>query len=291
MTSTDTRKTDEARRFSDIGVLPKRMLAPIEGYEHVPLVTLEEAVEPLVGIVPKIKRNVFIVMQNFNELEDDLSTDESASIMLYTLESMPHENSLYVILNATLRSEQRQKLTPWFLYLRLLLTALARLPSERHFVVRGVKEDLQAQYPKGSTFIWWGFSSCTSSVEVLEHENFFGKSGTRTLFQIDCDTGKNIKKHSFLQHEEEVLLLPGRQFRVTSCLDSGNDLRIIQLKEIQPAFPLLEPVPLLDPMIKLMNRSSMEARTRTEESYRPTSVSLKMASHNEPITQERTASE
>jgi hypothetical protein len=244
MASGNHDEANAALRFADFGVLPKRMLAPIEGYENMPLVSIEEAVKPLVSIVPKIERNVFVVKQNCNKPADGLTCDESASIMLYTLESMPHENSLYVILNALLRSEQRQKLVPWFLYLRLVLTALARLPSERRFVVRGVKEDLRAEYPTGSTFIWWGFSSCTSSVAVLECEHFFGTTGNRTLFQIDCDTGKDIKKHSFIQREDKILLLPARQFQVTSCLNTGNGLHVIQLKEIQPSFPLLEPVPL-----------------------------------------------
>ncbi|CAF5193904.1 unnamed protein product, partial [Rotaria magnacalcarata] len=54
------------------------MLAPIEGYDKSPLVTLEEAVKPLIKIVPKVERNVFIVKQNCQEPEDDLTTDESA---------------------------------------------------------------------------------------------------------------------------------------------------------------------------------------------------------------------
>jgi len=235
-------------RFADMGVLPKRMLAPIEGYEKVPLGSLEDAVKPLVDIVPNVERNVFIVKQNCHEPEDGLSTDESASIMLYTYESMPREHSLYVILNATLRAEQRQKLIPWFRYLRLVLTALARLPSKHRFVNRGVKEDLREQYPIGKSFIWWGFSSCTSQIGVLENEEFFGKSGTRTLFQIDCHTGKNIKNHSFIPSEDEILLLPARQFVVKSCLHSGNGLHIIQLEETDPPYPLLEPVPVPEPV-------------------------------------------
>ena len=94
---------NSARRFADIGTLSKRMLAPIEGYENMPVVSLEEAVKPLVKIVPKVERNVFIVKQNCEQPEDGLTSDESASIMLYTYESIPHEHSLYVILNATLR--------------------------------------------------------------------------------------------------------------------------------------------------------------------------------------------
>jgi hypothetical protein len=235
-------KTNASLRFADLGVLPKRMLAPIEGYEDMPIVSLEEAVKPLVDIVPKVERNVFIVKQNCKNPADGLTTDESASIMLYTYESTPHKNSLYVILNDTLRSEYRKKLIPWFLYLRLILTALARLPSKRHFVNRGIRENLRAEYPKGSEFIWWGFSSCTSSIEVLESDVFCGQTGARTLFQIDCYTGKDIKNHSFVQSEEEILLLPARQFIVKSCYDSGNGLSIVQLTEKESSYPLIEPV-------------------------------------------------
>ncbi|CAF0994136.1 unnamed protein product [Adineta steineri] len=280
-------KPNSAFRFADIGVLSKRMLGPIEGYENLPLVTLEEAVKPLISIVPKVERNVFIVKQNCNKPEDGLTSDESASIMLYTLESMPHENSLYIILNATLRSEQRQKLVPWFLYLRLVLTALARLPSERRFVVRGVKEDLRAEYPKDSTFIWWAFSSCTSSIEVLECDNFFGKTGTRTLFQIDCETGKDIKSHSFIKKEDEILLLPARQFQVKSCLNSGNGLHIIQIKEIQPAFPLLEPVSLPYPTAQFKNESNVGSQTKAKENKSTSAVMPKQGLKNEQSPQKK----
>ncbi|CAF4035401.1 unnamed protein product [Rotaria sp. Silwood2] len=239
-----------ALRFADVGTLPKRMLAPIEGYEKAPLVTLEEAVKPLINIVPKVERNVFIVKQNCQQPEDGLTIDESASIMLYTYESIPHEDSLYVKLNETLRSEQRKNLIPWFLYLRLVLTALSRLPSKYRFVFRGVKENLCTEYSKGKIVIWWGFSSCTSSAEVLENELFFGKTGNRTLFQIECTTAKDIKKHSFVTGEDEMLLLPARQFQVISCLDSGNGLHIVQLKELKPPFDLLEPVPLPSPFVQ-----------------------------------------
>ena len=182
------------------------------------MVPLEEAVKPLVSIVPKVERNAYFVKENCQEPEDGLTSDESASIMLYTYESMPQENSLYVILNATLRLEQRQELKPWFLYLRLILTALARLPSRNRSVHRGVREDLRKQYPIGKSVIWWGFSSCTTSIGVLECEQFFGKTGTRTLFQIECSTGKDVKNHSFIQKENGLLLLPARWWVwVCSC--------------------------------------------------------------------------
>ncbi|CAF1437460.1 unnamed protein product [Rotaria sp. Silwood1] len=80
--------------FADVDVLPKGMLSAIEGYQKMPLVTFEEAVKPLMKIVPEIERNVFIVKQNCQEPEDGLTIDESAAIMLYTYEWTPHEDSI-----------------------------------------------------------------------------------------------------------------------------------------------------------------------------------------------------
>ncbi|CAF0763362.1 unnamed protein product [Adineta steineri] len=240
--------TDEPQhilRFSDFTLQPSRMLPPILGYEKEPLVSLEEATDPLISIVPEVERMVWTVKQRNFDGEHGLTDDEAAAITLYTMEWEPTDNSLYVILNKTLQAANRKLLKPWFLYLRLIMTSLAKLPSDsnRLTVYRGVKLDLSAQYPKGNTVTWWGFSSCTASVDVLSNEQFLGQSGTRTLFNIDCSSAKTIKEYSFFPAEEEVLLPPARQFQVIACLNSGNGLHIIQLKEIQPKFPLINPVP------------------------------------------------
>jgi hypothetical protein len=99
--------------------------------------------------------------------------------------------------------------------------------------------DLIKDYPVDKTFVWWAFSSCTDSIGTLENEAFFGQSGTRTLFTIECSTGKNIRNHSIFPTENEVLLIAARQFKVISHLNAGNDLHIIQIKEIQPPFPFI----------------------------------------------------
>ncbi|CAF3999040.1 unnamed protein product [Rotaria sordida] len=73
--------------------------------------------------------------------------------MLYTMEWEPYEKSFYVILNSTLRATIRKQLKPWFLYLRLIINALQKLPSTRHVVYRGVKSDFSGEYSRGSTII------------------------------------------------------------------------------------------------------------------------------------------
>ncbi|CAF4224414.1 unnamed protein product, partial [Adineta steineri] len=124
----------------------------------------------------------------------------------------------------------------------LILTALEKLPSARCYVYRGVNLDLANQYTQGKTFVWWGFSSCTTSIEVLENEQFLGKTGQRTLFTIECDSGKDIGGHSYFQSEKEVLLLAARQFMVVGCLRPAPGLHMIQLKETKPPITLLQPV-------------------------------------------------
>ncbi|CAF0860706.1 unnamed protein product [Rotaria sordida] len=212
---------------------------PIVHFETVSNVSIEASVDPLVSLVPDVKIMVSKAKQKCNGPKDDLTIDESASIMLYSLEWEPRERSFYVILNNTLRAEDEEKLKPWHLYLKLLVTAFEKLPSISKTIYRGVKMDLSAQYPIGKTFVWWAFSSCTASIEVLQSEQFLGKTGSRTLFNIDCDSEKDIQQHSFFPTEDEILLIAARKFKVVSRLDSGNDLHIIQVKEIESDYPLL----------------------------------------------------
>ncbi|CAF3970927.1 unnamed protein product, partial [Rotaria sp. Silwood1] len=87
--------------------------------------------------------------------------------------------------------------------------------------------------------VWWGFSSCTESLEVTER--FVGKSGVRTLFTIECNNGKAIRAHSHYGEENEILLLPGTYFRVVGKSSPAKDLYIIHLRETIPPRPYLEP--------------------------------------------------
>lgn len=239
----DNSNQHHSQRYFDVFQEPCRMLMPIQGYEKKPLVSIEEAVDPLVPLVPDVKRMAYVAkMKCEKSPANNLSLDESASIILYTMEWEPQEECLYYVLNATLRAEDRKQLVPWFLYLKLLLTGLARLPSLHRIVYRGVRGDIRKNYSKGETIIWWGFSSCTTTMDVLEKQQFLGLSGIRTLFTIECYSGKDIRQHSSLTSEDEVLLPPGRQFKIVSCLVQSGDLCIIQLRETEPPYPLLEPI-------------------------------------------------
>ncbi|CAF1338566.1 unnamed protein product [Didymodactylos carnosus] len=225
-------------RFTDLGEEPYKLLLPIEGYQHMELMSLEDAVRPLHPLVDNLARNVWIAKDNCKSPSDSLTVDQSASIHLYTMEWKPSSNSLYSILNRTLRNEDRDSLIPWFPYLKLFLTALHNIPSADGVVYRGSNARLNMKFNRGDKFVWWGVSSCTESLDVLNKDQFLGKTDTRTLFNIQCHNAKKIQLHSHYKHENEVLLMPGTYFEVKSIADDDSNLHIIHVEETTPPYVL-----------------------------------------------------
>ncbi|CAF1115149.1 unnamed protein product [Adineta steineri] len=219
------------------------------------LVTLEEAIEPIAFCVPEVKKMADEAKTISDALSMcDLPVDQVSSIILYTMEAKAHEESVYYVLNQELRKKNLQELEPWLLYLRLILTALAHIPSSSKTIYCGVTQDLRKEYQKGKTLFWWQFSSCTVSLHVLQNELFLGRKGPRTLFTIECNSGKDIRNYFKYQVEDEILLPAARQFKVISCLEQDEGHCLVQLKEIQCAFeldyfgpkPIFPPKPIAD---------------------------------------------
>ncbi|CAF4960217.1 unnamed protein product, partial [Rotaria sp. Silwood1] len=230
-------------RFTDICNEPvNRLLSPIKGYQDKPLVSLTDAVEPVSEFFNEIEDNVFVALHNCQNPTEGLTQQESASIHLYTMQ-FDGGPSLYQLLNQSLRAENREELKPWFSYLKLFLTALYKLPSQSGTVWRGIRDvDLNSKYKTGTKFAWWGVSSCTTHIEVLESNQFLGKHGKRTLFSIECINGKSVAVHSYFKNtEKEIILMPGSYFEVLGQLNPAPDLHIIQLKEITPPITLIKP--------------------------------------------------
>jgi len=249
---------DTTHRFADVAGEQCVVLTPIEGFGKKPLVTIEEATAPLTTIVPRITTYAYVAKQRAKNPANGLSVDESAAITLYTMEWEPYTESLYYILNDSLRTEDRQILKPWFLYLKLLFTALSRLPSISITVYRGLRFQIESEHEKYQAekeVIWWGISSCSKSRNISEKDQFLQETGRRTLFIIDCIKGKDISNHSYFRKEEEILLLPTTRLKVINNEHQRDGLHIIRLKEIEPSYILLEPVSSIEEIKALQNLS------------------------------------
>ncbi|CAF1419811.1 unnamed protein product, partial [Rotaria sp. Silwood1] len=152
-------------------------------------------------------------------------------------------------------------------------------PIEYQTVWRGVLEDLSTLYPTGKEFTWWGISSCTSSINVLESSQYAGTSGTRTIFSIETNNGKLIRSHSYFQEEDEILLPPGIHLKVIDTFSLVNGLDVIHLREIPPPYKMLADPFNLSQWQQALPQSKPSSHTsssrKNEEKYSTASVTPK----------------
>ncbi|CAF4127882.1 unnamed protein product [Adineta steineri] len=197
---------------------------PIFGYEESPILTLDEAVKKLVILIPDVLVYVMTAKRKYYRHSDLLMPDESAAIYLY---SMP--SSFFSSLNNTLRAENRHALKPWFAYLKLLMTALKKLPSIKATVWRGVYGDVSSVFANNNIDIWWTVNSTSMDLKIVEP--FLGERGT--LFAIEAICGKDISQFSAIPEEKEVILMPGTCVRARAePLNVDNRFFVVHLDEV-----------------------------------------------------------
>lgn len=217
-----------SNRFGDIAITYKR-LTPVYGYQSENLVSIEKALEPVQSQIEELSYYIKIAKKSCHyPSEHGLSKDQSAAIYIYTMEW--GESTLYRVLNKALRSENRKALKIWFPYLKLLDTALDKLPTVKEAVWRGVPLKIGENYTKGQTFTWWSVNSCSSSVNVIEQ--FLGTENSGTMFLIESINGKKVSGYTEYEDEDEVILRMGTQFRVKSTLIQKSGSTTVHLIEI-----------------------------------------------------------
>ncbi|CAF0832781.1 unnamed protein product [Adineta steineri] len=216
-------------RFSDIDCSFKKLI-PIYGYRSEKLVTIEEALESIQSQIDELPYYIKIAKKHCHyPSEHGLTHDESASIYIYTMEW--GEQTLYRVLNQTLRNENRHLLKVWFPYLKLFDTALNKLPTVKEIVWRGVAEDIGKNFAKNQIITWWSINSCSSSVNIIKE--FLGNEKNSTMFLIEAVNGKQISGYTEYESEDEIILRMGTEFRVKSnALDHPNGLYVVHLIEI-----------------------------------------------------------
>ncbi|MGV9329519.1 ADP-ribosyltransferase domain-containing protein [Streptosporangium sandarakinum] len=205
------------------------VLPAITGVSDTPLMDFREAVAPvaalLPGLDPHVEQSYLFGEKQAGDAAGVLSADEVAALYLYTCES-----AFYRRINATLRDPDRTRIVPYLPYLRLLSSAVSRLPARREPLWRGVSLDLRAQYPLGRTVTWWGVSSCTPRLGVAQA--FLGRRGKRTLFEVIPARAVGISGFSAFTGEEEFILAPGTQLTVTDVRAERGGLCTVRLAEV-----------------------------------------------------------
>ena len=213
--------------IATVQTLHQQLLAQKE-----PLLLLAESLQTILHTIPNLRDYINTTLMNCMNPANDLTSDESAAIQIYTMEWKPSESTIKYLLNKDLCSKSKDALTKWFSYLNLFLHALNKLPSYKGTVWRCISGDITQQFPNKSRGVWWGISSTTSNMSILQPKILSSDNGMRALLSIECTNGKRIAKHSYFPMADEILLLPGFSFEVGSQLDVGNGLHIITLREV-----------------------------------------------------------
>lgn len=226
-----------SERVGTVTVNPQ-VLAPIQGVMDQPLVQLDAATATLTSFIPGIVITVSVAMAFARDLvhtegpdPHGLTVDEVGAVYLYTAQC------LYKQLNEALRSEDRQNCIPYFGYLRLLLSAVDKLPSHSGHVFRGIRKDLSGTYTKNREVYEWAIGSATVNGEVLKNPLFLGSTGDRSLICYRQRCGKDISRYSAYKTEKEVILPPGFLWRVGNAMDipGSNGLRLFEIDQVTDA--------------------------------------------------------
>ncbi|CAF1439601.1 unnamed protein product, partial [Adineta ricciae] len=219
-------------------------------------ISLDESVEPLLSFLPNLLSFVKIAKEKCSNPKDNLTSDESAAIMLYTMDWQPMEECLYHSLNSTLRSNDRQTFKYWFPFLRLFLRALSRLSSISTTVYRHVQINLIDRYPVDQIFHWWAFSLCRLSTEKCE-------SDASTQFIIECYSGKDIRNHSYFPDEDQILLMSGTAFQVRS--HGPSRIYLEEISSMNSAIELINPEESLSSNFLLkISETNVQSRSKVE---------------------------
>src|SRR5579862_3999660 len=196
--------------------------SPIYGYHDQSIMTLEKAVESITHDVPDVTSYVTEAKLQCRKT-NILTEDESAAIYLYT---MP--KNIFSTLNRHLRAMNKKALRPWFLYLKLFITALNKLPSFKGIVWRGIPERTNFNLGDYAIQTWWVVTSTSKDLKVIEP--FLGQTGT--LYAIETINGKDISQYSAIRDEQEVILMPGtRIYLKNEPLQVDNRPFILSFKE------------------------------------------------------------
>ena len=194
----------------------------ISGYQHLPIVSLEQSVEKIVPFVPDVNNLVNRAIEHCRK-GPTLTINESAAIYLYTMAT-----SFSKILNQVLRAKNPQALEPWLMFLKLFISALEKLPSFPITVWLGITDNFRgSDFVKGQMYTWSSINSCSSDVSVARF--YVGRGGI--LFCINAIHGKDITEYSAFQEENEVILMPGTRLQVQSASFDEHGINIVQLNE------------------------------------------------------------
>ncbi|CAF1049758.1 unnamed protein product [Adineta steineri] len=208
----------------------KKERSPVHGYYDLPVLSLEEATEKLIKVIPDIAAYVATAKKDCNKESTLLTVDESAAIYLYTMAS-----PVVWYLNDAFQTEKRRVLKPWLSYLKLFVNAIEKLPSTTKTLWRSLATDNPLIFYEGAAYTWWNITSCSLNVKMTQ---YYLNRQIATVFAINAINAKDISKFSAYPDEQEVVLIPGTRLSVVGGpLHFRDHFTIVHMQEEENSSP------------------------------------------------------
>ncbi len=155
---------------------------------------------------------------------------EAQCIAVYTMDARGYgrarEDSVFYVLNATLRAGDSSQVQRWSAFSKLFCDALCKLPSVARTVYRGLDQPLTQVshlYEKGSTVFFNGVTSTTTDKAGTLQQFGKGADGRPgTLLRIAATDVKNISMFSAFPDESELVASVNSSYRVATVLQSAD---------------------------------------------------------------------
>lgn len=188
------------------------------------------------------------------ELPDGLTVDDAAAITMYTFDFGVNGYNFnpYRLINSALFDNNVEGVRKAKDILYLVMSALRKLPViTGKPLFRGIRVNVgengggfngQANtptYEMGSIITWSGLSSTSPEMEVTKEflaRGSMTRKAAGTIFIIADGWGYDIQPYSLFPTETEILLEPGRQFKITSVIPAA-ELTIVNLKMLRTTIP------------------------------------------------------
>ena len=205
-------EVDPMQRFTRRAFSKNNDLKLIQGYQKELILSLEEALKPVTNIFPDISLQIQKALaKRYYSEKCILTDDESAAIYIY---SMKGTNNLHFHFQKAWDSKNQSQLKPWFKYLKLLKSALNKLPDVQteawQQINRSeVEEILQAGQPQ----LYTCMGTCSRSVEELNEVLYKKPASVVIMVGYGLVSGKDVTLYTEGQ-TKEVLVWPGARIYV-----------------------------------------------------------------------------
>lgn len=191
--------------------------------------------------------NIAHVAADEDRLMENFTEEDAAAIAMYTYDFGPanFESNPHRIINRSLLSKNIAEMQKASGLLYLVMVALRKLPkvtnARLYRGINGKTNVVEEQYSKGSIIVWPGLTSVSTDMDEIKKFLAAGPGSKKlagTLFIIEDGWGYDIQQYSLAPNDKEVILEPGRQFRVKTVIQSGEMTYInIQMLDTLPVFP------------------------------------------------------